>query len=117
MIVKIKGSFEAAHFLPEYRGSCNHLHGHTYHYVFNFKGETEANGMVIDFKILEQIVKAVIEKYDHQLLNEFIPNPTAENIAQSIFDIFKKYNTLNDKINLKSLELWETDKYGVEVSD
>lgn len=43
--------------------------------------------MVIDFVILKKIVKEkIIEKFDHQCLNDFFENPTAENVAVWIWN-------------------------------
>ena len=53
--LKIKGALEIAHRLPDYEGACSHLHGHCMHYILNFKGKLQDNGMVEDFKFLKEV--------------------------------------------------------------
>jgi 6-pyruvoyltetrahydropterin/6-carboxytetrahydropterin synthase len=85
--------FDAAHYLPEYKGKCEELHGHTYTLDIVVEGEKNEEGMVLDFNKLEEIVKEnVLEKLDHKNLNDLFENPTAENIASWIFE------QLEDKI-------------------
>ena len=50
--LKVKGTIEIAHRLPNYNGACKKLHGHGVHYTLNFKGELQDNGMVEDFIML-----------------------------------------------------------------
>lgn len=50
-----------------------------YHCLLPF-GRLNADGMVVDFTRIKEVV---MEKLDHQNLNEVLPfNPTAENIAR-----------------------------------
>ena len=79
--------FEAAHFLTKYHGKCERMHGHSYKLLVTVEGPLQENGMVIDFVILKKIVRErVIDKFDHQCLNDFFENPTAENVAVWIWD-------------------------------
>ena len=102
--------FESAHFLPNYDGDCSRLHGHSYKLQVTVSGSVdEATGMVIDFNVLKDIVNnKVVHKYDHQFLNEFFHNPTAENMVQHIF---KELNVAFAKVGLtvESVKLWETE--------
>jgi len=78
-------SFDAAHLLPNYEGKCSRLHGHTFTLEVEVSGRLiqsgPKQGMVMDFGDLKSAVQNyVIDKLDHTLLNDTIPNPTAENI-------------------------------------
>jgi len=74
----VNHSFEAAHRLPGHPGKCARVHGHSYRVRVVVKGgDILSDGMVIDF----HEVKEVIDQLDHQYLNDFIKNPTAEHIA------------------------------------
>ena len=68
-----------------YRSKCASLHGHNWIItVYCRSKELNADGMVVDFSHIKQVVK---EQLDHHNLNEVLSfNPTAENIARWICD-------------------------------
>lgn len=112
--------FEAAHHLPKYDGACKNLHGHSYKLEVEVTGDENNvtsfhQRMIIDFKILKQIVEEeIINKYDHANLNDFFFTPTAENMAIFIFD------KLSDKINhcktfVSRVRLYETSTSYAEI--
>lgn len=88
--VRIEKEFSAAHFLKDYNGKCENLHGHNYTVRVHLKGEKlNDGGLLFDFSLLKKITKAVLEKLDHKNLNDiafFEENPSAERIAKYIFD-------------------------------
>jgi len=133
--------FEMAHVLDgSYTEACQLIHGHSY------KMEVEVmcknlneDGMVIDFKLLKEIVKEeVIDVYDHQFVisnkrkeSGGIPypnyitvdyNPTAENMCKDFFEKIdsKLIKGIGNRIKLESVSLWETEtgkaKYNRSVS-
>ncbi len=97
--------FDAAHRIIDYQGKCERLHGHTYHLKVTVKGNIRADGMVVDFAIIKRIVKeAVIDKLDHNYLNDLFKNPTTENVAHWIYSIllkeFEKYHCILYAVSL-----------------
>lgn len=85
--LEVTSHFDAAHRLPEYNGPCRRLHGHRWlvkpQYEFAKLGQ---GGMAFDLNRLKQILKSVLQDYDHQGLNDILPcTPTAENLAKIIF--------------------------------
>ena len=114
MIIGREFSFDAAHKLDWYNGKCKNLHGHTYKLIVLVKGDLNENGIIIDFKELDDIVKKeVMDILDHSYLNEVIKNPTAENICVWIWDKLK-----NKIIGLYEIKLWETaDSFAVYNGD
>ena len=104
-------SFSAAHHLPWTSDShpCHGMHGHNYIIEIEVRGDVEPmSGWIIDFHHLDQNIKPIIERLDHQVLNDFIDNPTAERIAQYIMDEFP--------VNyLFSVTVWETPKCWAKV--
>ena len=102
--------FDAAHFIPHYKGKCEKLHGHTYKLEVVVERGIQKDGMIIDFTKLKEIVDhEVIDKLDHQALNELFENPTAEHILNWIAE------QLKEKIPLSSLRLWEGHGKWVEI--
>jgi 6-pyruvoyltetrahydropterin/6-carboxytetrahydropterin synthase len=101
-------TFDAAHKLEEYHGKCEALHGHTYRLRVTLDGTPDAEGMVMDFLELKDLVKKhVLARLDHAYLNDVISQPTAERIALWI------WNELDDKIkrrncSLYAVQVWET---------
>lgn len=82
--VKKTMEISAAHRLTlDYESKCTQLHGHNWLITVYCKStELNANGMVVDFTIIKQMIK---DRLDHQVLNDVLPcNPTAENIARWI---------------------------------
>ncbi|ACJ76038.1 queuosine biosynthesis protein QueD [Thermosipho africanus TCF52B] len=86
LLVSKEFTFDAAHNLVKYHGKCEKLHGHTYKLVVTVAGEKDEEGMVIDFLELKRIVQEkVLNRLDHSYINEIIPQPSAENIAEWIW--------------------------------
>jgi 6-pyruvoyltetrahydropterin/6-carboxytetrahydropterin synthase len=70
--------------------------------------EVATDCMVLDFKELKKVVnREVVSKYDHQNLNDFFANPTAEVMVVSMF--FDIQASLPKDIKLESVKLWETE--------
>ncbi len=88
-------TFEAAHrldFLPKTH-KCSRLHGHSYEVVVDITAREDANGMVIDYAE----VHAVIDRLDHDFLNEIMKEPTTtENVAKWILKEINALLNLND---------------------
>jgi len=102
--------FDAAHSLPDYKGKCKQLHGHTYKLEVIVEGNIGKDGMLMDFNELKEIVNSnILERLDHGDLNEIFDVPTAENIASWIFMELRK------KIPVYSVRLWEGKDKWVEV--
>lgn len=105
--------FEAAHNLPNHSGKCQFLHGHSYklevEVVGGFHQSGPETGMVIDFQKLDSTVKMfVVNKYDHNLLNEFYENPTAEIMVYKIVELLDEpFKNLG--VKLLRVRLWETE--------
>ncbi|MBK8772151.1 MAG: 6-carboxytetrahydropterin synthase [Rhizobiales bacterium] len=100
-------SFSAAHQLPRVPDGhpCKRVHGHNYVVEIEVRGDTQPNGFCngLDFYEIDKHFKPLVDRLDHQNLNDFIDNPTAENIAR----------WLMDEVALKfiySVTVWETPK-------
>lgn len=81
---------DSAHFIPRH-AKCGRVHGHTFHIEVLLTGDVDSGtGMVIDFNILNEIVKEVISPLDHTLLNNHFKEGTILT-AEYLSSYFKKY--------------------------
>lgn len=112
--ITVKKTFAAAHRLPDYKGRCSAIHGHTWTVEVSVAGVSlDENGMLIDFIWLKELVTQITRDFDHQYLNELklaestvTTHPTAENLARYIFKQLSKI--LPSKINLTKVKVWES---------
>lgn len=100
--------FEAAHVLPYHTGKCARMHGHSYRLDVTIRGPIQtdgpARGMIEDFDTVKRVVRSrVVDVLDHQTLNDFIENPTAEHIVMWCWRALEA-----DLPGLDELTLWET---------
>lgn len=108
--------FDSAHFLSDYYGKCENLHGHRWKVTVTIaaeelQGSGDEAGMVCDFGAFKQMVRSTVEELDHTFLVQegtlgdatlaalasegfelkLLPfRTTAENIAKHLFDRFKE---------------------------
>lgn len=80
-------TFEAAHRLPRVPAGhkCGRLHGHSFRVEVHVRGPIGADsGWVLDFGDVKSAVAPIIERLDHNYLNEVegLENPTSENLAR-----------------------------------
>ena len=107
-------SFDAAHFLPDYKGKCRNLHGHTWKLEVEVSGPVgNETGMVVDFAKLKEVVNLrILQHLDHSLLNDKVSDPTCENLLDWIWKILFLWTTCEGMVKLERLRLWETpDSY------
>jgi len=108
--------FSSAHRLRNYHGKCENMHGHNWRVrLFVTRGNLDETGFVMDFKVLDAVLKKIMELLDHKDLNslkEFeTVNPTAENIALLIFRLAEKEISAIDKeVKVSKVSVWESDK-------
>ena len=110
--ITIETHFSSAHRLRQYNGECERLHGHNWDVKVSIASE-ELNdlGMVMDFRELKGTTETLIDRFDHQYLNEVPPfteiNPTTENIARYIFDeLSETIDTCLTKVS--KVTVWES---------
>lgn len=70
MKVKIAKEFvwNMSHRLPFHKGLCSNIHGHTYKLRVTLEGETDENGMVLDFYELISAVQPIVDQLDHSFI-------------------------------------------------
>ena len=87
--VRVEARFEAAHFLREYRGISEPLHGHSYKVEADLAGRgggVDADAIAVDFVSARRKLEVLAKKLDYGCINDVPPfdriNPSAENIAE-----------------------------------
>ena len=112
--VTIEETFAAGHALRNYRGKCENVHGHNYRCQVTLEGvELDEIGLLVDFVELKRVVHSVLDRMDHQWLNEFPPfdvlNPSAENMARYIYQQVAEGLKVREGVRIALVKLWETD--------
>lgn len=117
---RVEEWFAAAHFLANFHGKCENLHGHNYKVRITVRGtELDKGGMLCDFGILKSALKIVFKELDHSNLNN-LPffsdgNPSAERIAEYIYmELEKELNIAPAELSL--VEVFETEKHVASYS-
>ena len=136
-------TFEMAHFLSGYDGSCSNIHGHSYRLFVTIVGipiQDTSNpklGMVMDFGVLKSIVnRLIVSKLDHAIVmndnaeaKPLIPilkerfrkvevvdyQPTCENLLVSFVGLIQQ--ELPAGVRLHHLKLYETSTSYAEWYD
>ena len=117
--VRVEADFAAAHFLKDYNGKCENLHGHNYKVFAHVRGNNlNEGGMLLDFSKLKDALRKTCKILDHTNLNDFPffnQNPSAEKIALFIFENIKK--ELNESKDIqKEPFLYAVDVFETETS-
>lgn len=110
--LRTEAAFDGAHFLTDYYGKCENLHGHRWRVVVTIQQEElqeegTMKDMVLDFGVFKKAVRDLANSLDHTFLVEegslrpatvealeaegftltFLPfRTTAENLAKWFFD-------------------------------
>ena len=122
--VTVDDSFAAGHYLRNYKGKCENPHGHNYRVRVTLAGkELDRAGLLLDFKDLREVMKHVIERLDHQMINDLEPftviNPSAENLAKYFFDQTNErlQKTTQGRVLVKNVTVFETDNTTATYSE
>jgi 6-pyruvoyltetrahydropterin/6-carboxytetrahydropterin synthase len=114
--VTVEDSFAAGHFLRNYKGKCENPHGHNYKVLVTLQGgELDKAGLLLDFKDLKYAIKSVVDKLDHQMINEVEPftvvNPSAENLAKYFYEQtnVRLKDATQGRVWVKQVTMFETD--------
>lgn len=127
--LKTESSFDAAHFLTDYHGKCENLHGHRWRVVAYLAQEKLWNegthkDMVIDFGEFKHVLRELTEELDHSFIVEegsLMPETlaclekegftlsmmpfrtTAENLARYFYD-----RMADSGLSISQVEVYET---------
>ena len=114
--VTVEAGFSSGHYLRNYRGKCENPHGHNYRVFVTLMGDVlDEAGLLLDFKLLKQVMRPVVDRLDHQMINELAPfttvNPSAENLAKYFYDetATQLHEMTAGRVRVKDCTLYETD--------
>lgn len=107
----VEKTIAAAHYLRNFSGRCERLHGHNYRIMVFLQGEQlDDAGMLVDFTLVKESMSGILDKLDHYCLNdlpEFAEiSPSAENIARVIGDFLARQDF--GRARLHRVQVWET---------
>jgi len=114
-LLKVKASFAAAHFLREYKGKCENLHGHNWNVEATVsRSDLKSDGMVMDFGDLKRLLNDLLQELDHSCINEHphfsTVNPTSENIAAYLYHGYRGLiQELDENIRVESIAVEESE--------
>jgi 6-pyruvoyltetrahydropterin/6-carboxytetrahydropterin synthase len=94
-LICVRAHYDSAHFLRNYHGKCERLHGHRYEVEAAFAyEELGPSGMALDFTVAKRHLRAICDELDHQNINELPPfdtiEPSAENQARYLFEELRR---------------------------
>ena len=110
-ILKVRDKFQAAHFLREYKGKCEKVHGHSFQVEVQVEvRELDPICIGIDFTEIKEKLDEVLP--DHTLLNEvFDFNPSAENLARHLYLKLKEFYPVTE------VTVWESEDASATYSE
>lgn len=114
--ITVEAGFSSGHYLRNYRGKCENPHGHNYRVLVTLAGaELDHAGLLLDFKLLKNLLKPVVDYLDHRMINDLPPfteiNPSAENLARYFYqETSLELQTLTaGRVRIKDCTIFETD--------
>ena len=114
--VTVEAGFSSGHYLRNYRGKCENPHGHNYRVLVTLAGaELDEAGLLLDFKLLKTLLRPVVDRLDHQMINELEPftelNPSAENLARYFYQETARQlsEMTSGRVRIKDCTIFETD--------
>jgi 6-pyruvoyltetrahydropterin/6-carboxytetrahydropterin synthase len=111
--VSVEQTFAAGHALRNYHGKCENVHGHNYRVLVTIEGqELDSIGLLVDFVEVKKLIHGVVDRLDHQFINDLAPfdeiNPSAENMAKYFYDEISA-GLAAGGVRVGQVKIWETD--------
>lgn len=93
--LKAESSFDAAHFLTNYNGKCENLHGHRWRVVawieqVSLQTGGQEKDMVMDFSDFKKALRELTQQFDHMFIVEegSLAPETIEALESETFKLF-----------------------------
>ena len=112
-IVSVQAHYDSAHFLRNYHGKCERMHGHRYVVELALAAnELDQAGIAYDFVDIKKNLRGIADRLDHENLNELPPftelEPSAENQARYIYEEMKRLLPQKMGEAVLYVKVWET---------
>jgi 6-pyruvoyltetrahydropterin/6-carboxytetrahydropterin synthase len=114
--VTVQAGFSSGHYLRNYQGKCENPHGHNYRVLVTLIGEAlDETGLLLDFKLLKQVLRPTVQYLDHNMINDLEPfntlNPSAENLARYFYEqtTDQLREMTSGRVRIKDCTVYETD--------
>jgi 6-pyruvoyltetrahydropterin/6-carboxytetrahydropterin synthase len=121
-VVTVQAHYDSAHFLRNYKGKCERLHGHRYVVELALaRDELNEAGIAFDFVDVKKNLRAVADRLDHENLNDLPPftelEPSAENQARYFYDEMKRLLPTEMAEAILYVRIWETPTQWAQYSE
>jgi 6-pyruvoyltetrahydropterin/6-carboxytetrahydropterin synthase len=112
-IVSVQAHYDSAHYLRNYKGKCERLHGHRYVVEIALTAnELNQAGIAFDFVDVKKHLRALADRLDHENLNELEPfteiESSAENQARYFYEEMKRLLPAGMRDAVLYVRVWET---------
>lgn len=121
--IQVTREFDAAHFLLDTNTKCDQLHGHRWSVTCTFAcTKLTKQGWVVNFTTAKKWIDGILSSYDHNILNFYLEQPTAENLCLSIYVQLSKCvavhrgNNPETDVYLEKVQISETPGNNAEFS-
>jgi 6-pyruvoyltetrahydropterin/6-carboxytetrahydropterin synthase len=90
------------------------VHGHNFRVQVTLCGaELDSMGLLVDFVEVKKLIQTVVDRLDHQFLNDVTPfdvlNPSAENVAKYFYERLSTGLADTTPVTVAKVQVWETD--------
>jgi 6-pyruvoyltetrahydropterin/6-carboxytetrahydropterin synthase len=103
----VRQKFSAAHFLENYKGKCEKMHGHTFELEVHLQTRAlDKSGISIDFGVIKEYLCGLVP--DHEVYDF---SPSAENLARYFFEQIKQ------KYPVVKVMVWESEDAGAAYAE
>lgn len=112
-IVTVQAHYDSAHFLRNYKGKCENLHGHRYVVELALATEQlDQAGIAFDFVDVKHHLRELADHLDHTNLNDLPPfdtvEPSAENQARYFYEEMRRRLPSRMADAVVYAKVWET---------
>lgn len=121
-VVSVQAHYDSAHYLRNYKGKCERLHGHRYMVEAALATqELGEGGIAFDFVDIKRALRELADELDHTNLNDLPAfaevEPSAENQARYFYEELKRRLPPAMAEALLYTKVWETPTQWALYSD